>query len=214
MDIRHSGSPLSIRLPEEVLNHERRWPSSRSDSQSSLSSSSSSRAPMTIPQSRPAEAPPPLPPPRFIEGLANGDDQGWRWGNPGFAEGSGKLAPIKQSSSLFGGYRQPLMDINGDGDPGDEMDVDGEFDRRPSTVSTVRAPSQPEVMPGALGYIQSSSDRTPSPTAVSTQRLAHSSFVIFGPSIACCAALSRTSTPETFYYLLCPLKWQGATQPL
>lgn len=151
--------------------HERRWPSSRSDSQSSLSSSSS-RAPMTIPQSRPAEAPPPLPPPRFNEDLANGHDLGWKWGNPALAGGFEKLAPIKQNSSLFGGYRLPRVDQHGYGEHAEEMDLDSEFDRRGSTVSTIRSPSQPEVMLGGLACIQSSGERTPSPTALSTQRFA------------------------------------------
>ena len=156
--------------------HDTRSPGSRSDSQTS-SSSHSSRAPMTIPHNRPAEAPPPLPPPRFIEDLANGHDLGWRWGNAGRDGGFGKLAPIKQSSSLHGGYRRPPVDPSRDEDATEEMDIDGDFHRRGSTVSTIRSPSHSEVFPGSLGYIHSGGKRTPSPSAVSNQRLAHSPFL-------------------------------------
>jgi hypothetical protein len=161
--------------------HERRPAASRPESQNS--SSYTSRAPMTIPHNRPAEAPPPLPPPRFIEDLENGHDLGWRWGNLAAHEGFGKLAPIKQSSSLNGGYRWTPTDTSRGDEATEEMDVDSYFDRRGSTVSTIRSPSHPEVLPGSLGYIQSGGKRTPSPSALSNQRLAHSpifeSHVIF-----------------------------------
>jgi hypothetical protein len=173
MDIPRMASPTSSRVLDQKSYHDRRPSASRSDSQTS-STSHTPRAPMTIPHNRPAEAPPPLPPPRFIEDLANGHDLGWRWGNSGFDGGFGKLAPIKQSSSLNGGYRRPPMDASRDEEGIEEMDVDGDFDRRGSTVSTIRSPSHPEVVPGSLGYIQSGGKTTPSPSAASNQRLAHS----------------------------------------
>jgi hypothetical protein len=173
MDIPRIASPSSSRVLDQMSYHDRRPPISRNDSQTS-SSFHTSRAPMTIPHNRPAEAPPPLPPPRFIEDLANGHDLGWRWGNSVGDGGFGKLAPIKQSSSLNGGYRRPPMDTSRDEEAMEGMDVDGDFDRRSSTVSTIRSPSHPEVFPGSLGYIQSGGKRTPSPSAVSNQRLAHS----------------------------------------
>jgi hypothetical protein len=171
MDIPRIASPSSSRVLEQMAYHERRQSASRSDSHSA--SSHTTRAPMTIPHNRPAEAPPPLPPPRFIEDLANGHDLGWRWGNSVVDGRFGKLAPIKQSSSLNGGYRRPPMDTSHDEEAMDEMDVDGDFDRRGSTVSTIRSPSHPEVFPGSLGYIQSGGKRTPSPSAASNQRFAH-----------------------------------------
>ena len=178
MEIPRIASPSSRRVLDQMSYHDRRLPASRSDSQPSSSSSSHpSRAPMAIPHNRPAEAPPPLPPPRFIEDLANGHDLGWRWGNSFGDGGSGRLAPIKPSSSLNGGYRRSLIDTNRDEEGAEEMDVDGDFDRRGSTVSTIRSPSHPEVFPGSLGYIHSGGKRTPSPSALSNQRLAHFSFL-------------------------------------
>jgi hypothetical protein len=170
MDIPQMASPTSTRVLDQKAYHDRRPSASRSDSQTS--SSHTSRAPMTIPHNRPAEAPPPLPPPRFIEDLANGHDLGWKWGNSGFEGGFGKLPPIKQNSSLIGGYRRLPMDTSCD-EGIEDMDVDGDFDRRGSTVSTIRSLSHPEVFLGSLGYIQSGGKRTPSPSAASNQRLAH-----------------------------------------
>lgn len=179
MDMPRIAAPSPGRVLDQSSYHDTRPSASRSPSHSSASSHSS-RAPMTIPHNRPAEAPPPLPPPRFIEDLANGNDLGWRWGNSvGGDGGFGKLAPIKQSSSLHGGYRWPLMNTSQDeaeaaaaaAAAAEEMDVDGEFDRRGSTVSTIRSPSHPEVFPGSLGYIHLGGKRTPSPSAASNQRL-------------------------------------------
>ena len=176
MEIPRIASPSSRRVLDQMSYHDRRLPASRSDSQPS-SSSHTSRAPMAIPHNRPAEAPPPLPPPRFIEDLANGHDLGWRWGNSLGDGGFGRLAPIKPSSSLNGGYRRSLIDTSRDEEGAEEMDVDGDLDRRGSTVSTIRSPSHPEVFSGSLGYIQSGGKRTPSPSALSNQRLAHLPFL-------------------------------------
>jgi hypothetical protein len=131
---------------------------------------------MTIPHNRPTEPPPPLPPPTFIEALANGHDLGAIWGNSLDDRGPGKLAPIKQSSSLYGWYRRPLKKQQ-DEEAAEDMDIDGGFDRRGSAASTIRSPSYPEVFPGCLGYIHSGGKRTPSPSAASNQRLVHSAVL-------------------------------------
>ena len=99
--------------------------------------------------------------------LANGIDLGWKWGNIG---DSGKLAPIKQNSSLFGGYRRPRPDFSNGIDAAEEMDVDSSFERRDSSTSTIRSPSHPEIIAGSLGYIQGIKQKEPSPPLVTTQR--------------------------------------------
>jgi hypothetical protein len=176
MEISQIASTRSSRVLDQMSYNDTRAPGSRSNSQTS-SSFHLSPAPMTIPHSRPAEAPPPLPPPRIIPDLANGHDLGWRWGNSMGDGGFGKLAPIKQNSSLNGGYRRPPTETSRDEEAMEEMDVDGEFDRRGSNVSTIRSPSHPELFPGSLGYIHAGGKRTPSPSAISNQRLVHSPFL-------------------------------------
>ncbi|KAH7125346.1 hypothetical protein B0J11DRAFT_434070 [Dendryphion nanum] len=54
---------------------------------------------MAIPRAR-EDVPPPLPPPRHLNGLSEGQDPGWQWGNTGFG---GPRIPIKEGSSLLGG---------------------------------------------------------------------------------------------------------------
>ena len=151
-----SRSPRpSTRVLDPVQNNERRWNTSRSNSHASLPSSFASQAPMTIPHSRQAEAPPPLPPPTFIEDLADGHDLGWQWGNPGRTGGLSTLAPIKQTSSLFGGYMQPRLDTVRAAEGEKElMELDDRFDRRGSTGSTIRFPSQPEIKLEDGRYLQ------------------------------------------------------------
>lgn len=104
---------------------------------------------MPIPNSRGEEAPPPLPPPRYLEDLDNGHDSGWTWANS-LARGDGfgqrTLAPIKRGSSLYGGYMRGRMD--GTDNP---MAGDDDHDRRGSTVSTIKSPSEADVrMDGLL----------------------------------------------------------------
>jgi len=176
MEIPRVASPPSSRILDQMSYNDTRAPGSQSNSQTSPSFHLSP-APMTIPHSRPAEVPPPLPPPRIIPDLTNGHDPGWSWGNPMGDGRFGKLAPIKQSSSLNGGYRRAPTEASRDEEAMEEMDVDGEFDRRGSNVSTIRSPSHPELFPGSLGYIHSGGKRTPSPSAISNQRLAHSPFL-------------------------------------
>ncbi|KAI2381021.1 hypothetical protein LOY97_006798, partial [Ophidiomyces ophidiicola] len=90
-----AAAALPVRLPS-------RRSSRQPSDHRSPSSPSSYGTPMPIPQSTHAPlAPPPLPPPRYIEDLAHGHDSGWKWGNS--FEGKPTLAPIKASSSLFGG---------------------------------------------------------------------------------------------------------------
>ncbi|EER26099.1 C2H2 type zinc finger containing protein [Coccidioides posadasii C735 delta SOWgp] len=114
MDNRSLASPPSIRVchstPTTATNTEQnhRLPSrSPSYSKNSDRSPSSYGRPMAIPNSNEPLAPPPLPPPRFIEDLAQGHDSGWKWGNS--FEGKPTLAPIKPTSSLFGGHSRPPL---------------------------------------------------------------------------------------------------------
>jgi hypothetical protein len=176
MDIPRVASSPSSRILDQMSYNDTRASGSQSNSQTSPSFHLSP-APMTIPHSRPAEVPPPLPPPRIIPDLTNGHDPDWSWGNPMGDGRFGKLAPIKQSSSLNGGYMRPLTEASRDEEVMEWMDVDGDFDRRGSNVSTIRSPSHPELFPGSLGYIHSGGKRTPSPSAISNQRLAHSPFL-------------------------------------
>jgi hypothetical protein len=121
------------------------------------------------------EAPPPLPPPRYIDGLARGSDLSWELQNQGEEFGlHRKLAPIKQSSSLFGGYMvtRSGSGVREDDDEGvDMMDLDDEYDRKGST-STIRSPSQAELDTASLavGRMQSLTRRSTSPLAASNQR--------------------------------------------
>jgi hypothetical protein len=147
----HRPSASAMRIP---IHHrgpalDRRPPSSRSTSYSSFSSSHS-REPMSIPGAPIDEPPPPLPPPRFNEELDRGVDVAWAWQNPNadMYTDKSKLAPIKPGSSLYGGY------MHGRGDTRrmsshDEMDLDTDWDRRGSSVSTIRSPSQADINAGA-----------------------------------------------------------------
>jgi hypothetical protein len=196
MEIPRIASPPSSRVLDQMSYNDTRAPGSRANSQTS-SSFHLSPAPMTIPNSRPAEAPPPLPPPRIIPDLANGHDLSWTWSNSVREGGFGKLAPIKQSSSLNGGYRRALPETSRDEEAMEEMDIDGEFDRRGSNVSTIRSPSHPELFSGNLGYINSGGKRTPSPSAISNQRLAHSPVSESGRVTLHSCSMTPPVSPET-----------------
>ena len=154
-----------MRVPSRSPALEIRPNTSRGVSQTSTTSSHS-RAPMSIPGARIDEPPPPLPPPRYNEELDRGIDVSWSWQNNHEAHsGKRQLAPIKPGSSMFGGYMHPRGDTRRSSDA-DEMDLD-DWDRRGSTVSTIRSPSQADM--GAGTTIPSLVRRPPSP-ASSNQR--------------------------------------------
>jgi hypothetical protein len=127
---------------------------------------------MAIPGAPIDEPPPPLPPPRYNEELDRGIDVAWSWQNTESYGGKSKLAPIKPSSSLYGGYMQARGDTRRTSDH-DDMDVD-DWERRGSTVSTIRSPSQADISAGTS--IPSLVRRPPSPTP-SNQRSVHSLHV-------------------------------------
>ena len=155
----HRPSASAMRIPHRGPAVDRRPPTSRSDSHSS-STSSHSRDPMAIPGAPMDEPPPPLPPPRYNEELDRGIDVAWSWQNNTEPYGSkSKLAPIKPSSSLYGGYMQQRGDTRRTSEQ-DDMDVD--WDRRGSSVSTIRSPSQADISAGTS--IPSLIRRPPSPT--------------------------------------------------
>ena len=161
----HRPSASAMRVPSRSPALEIRPNTSRGASQTSTTSSHS-RAPMSIPGARIDEPPPPLPPPRYNEELDRGIDVSWSWQNNHEAHsGKRQLAPIKSGSSMFGGYMHPRGDTRRSSDV-DEMDLD-DWDRRGSTVSTIRSPSQADM--GAGTTIPSLVRRPPSP-ASSNQR--------------------------------------------
>jgi hypothetical protein len=132
---------------------------------------------MSIPNIRYVDAPPPLPPPQYNEDLAHGNDLSWDLQNRGEEFGPhSKLAPIKQTSSLFGGYMAPIRrnsgGRHGDDDEGiDMMEMDGDYDRKGS-ISTIRSPSQAELDTASLavGRMQTLTRRPTSPLAAANQR--------------------------------------------
>lgn len=117
MDNRSLASPPLIRVCDssatsttaETTNttHTRLFSKSPPYRENSDPSASSYGRPMAILKTNEPFAPPPLPPPRFIEDLAQGHDSGWKWGNA--FESKPTLAPIKPSSSLFGGHSRPPL---------------------------------------------------------------------------------------------------------
>lgn len=141
MDIFRATTTPAIQIHESRSDS----PDSRHCSKSPSNNSSVSPSlprPMTIPNARLDELPPPpLPPPKYIEDLAHGFDPGWTWGNSKdeFASGSTKLAPIRQGSSLHGGYLHNTTGPRPDAErPDTEMDLETS-DRRGSSVSTLRS---------------------------------------------------------------------------
>ena len=162
----HRPSASAMRIPTRGPAPDRRLNTSRSSSYTSITSIHS-RDPMAIPGAQIDEPPPPLPPPRYNEELDRGIDVAWSWQNSEQFGTKSKLAPIKPSSSLYGGYLQARSDTRRlSEDHNDDMDVD-DWDRRGSTVSTIRSASQADVGAGAGGTaasIPSLIRRPPSPT--------------------------------------------------
>lgn len=134
---------------------------------------------MPIPNARSAIAPPPLPPPRFIPDLAHGHDAGWKFANEerkgAFQKST--LAPIKQGSSLHGGYMQPRLNTRSvpEQQP-EQLEVD-ESDRKSGTASTLPSPSQPDEQMGSLGATKEDRQKAASPSSIANQRCVYLSFV-------------------------------------
>ena len=186
-------APSAGHLHDFNMYQDRSRSASRSNSQTTLSSSSS-RGPMTIPNSLTFEIPPPLPPPRFNHELAEGHDIGWNLANLG---GCGKLAPIKGTSSLFGGYIQCLPSTSAIvEEPPQKMDFDSKFDRR--TVSRVHSPFEPVISPGACDKIQHQrrAQKSQSPSSTN-QRSVQFSFVALQCDMSICGLSLIATTLET-----------------
>ncbi|RMZ92303.1 hypothetical protein DV736_g482, partial [Chaetothyriales sp. CBS 134916] len=172
----HRASASAVHIPDHGHHHHqaldtRPNTTSRSSSHTSLTSSHS-RDPMAIPGVRTEQPPPPLPPPRYNEELDRGVDAAWTWQNRSpYGDGHISLAPVKPSSSLYGGYMQPQGRTQLYSEP-DEMNLD-DWDGRSSAVLAFRAPSHINIHLGVgngNGSIPGLVRRPPSPTP-SSQRL-------------------------------------------
>lgn len=120
---------------------------------------------MAIPGAPIDEPPPPLPPPRFNEELDRGIDVAWAWQNSEMYVDKSKLAPIKPSSSLYGGYMHARGDTRRTSGQ-DDIEMDMDWDRRGSSVSTIRSPSHTDISAGAsMPVVPSVVRRPPSPSA-------------------------------------------------
>ncbi|KAL2412842.1 hypothetical protein ABEF91_000710 [Exophiala dermatitidis] len=156
--------PAAVRTPSYGENAGTLQYPSRSNSQTS-DDTFPPREAMPIPGARLNDAPPPLPPPRYNEELDHGIDLAWSWANSDpLGNTARRLAPIKPTSSLFGGYMQSK---SGSGRlREDEMDLD-EHLRRGSNASTARSP---KLMAREAGHAPTMPRKPPSP-GMASQRL-------------------------------------------
>lgn len=159
-------------------------------------SPSSYGRPMAIPKSNEPLAPPPLPPPRFIEDLAQGHDSGWKWGNA--FEGKPTLAPIKPSSSLFGGHSRPPL-VRRD----ETFSFTDEY-RRAGTMSVATSPSSEVNSPTPLTAADAPRSGSLSST-ISSSRLV---FRLLYPQTQIIQSLARSCFCASFpaYSLLIVMK--------
>lgn len=125
---------------------------------------------MLVPGARFDDAPPPLPPPRYNEELAQGVDVAWSWANSDPFHSVRRLAPIKPGSSLNGGYLESRR-ISGRSREVDDMDLEDNYPRRGSNVSTVRSPSQSAIHLGA--QVPHLISKPPSPTLANQRSVSH-----------------------------------------
>lgn len=171
MDVPPLTSPPSIRVYDHPSGYEPRFSRTSACTPPSIRS----RGPMPIPNARSDPAPPPLPPPRYNEELEYGYDPGWRFANRGFQKST--LAPIKQGSSLHGGYKQPSPKTETTHQQQPEEWEVVESDRRSSTVSTLCSHSQLDVKMGSLVAIEEDCQKPSSPSPTANQRCVHLLFV-------------------------------------
>lgn len=145
MDIPHLTTPPTIHVREHNSGHDRQF--SASHSHNAAASMPSAREGMAIPNRTLDIAPPPLPPPKFIKDLDVGNDTGWKWGNSELERDVGRpaLAPIKQGSSLFGGYHSGSIGQNTRSNWRDNRYDNITNGQRERAVSTIRSPSEPEI---------------------------------------------------------------------
>lgn len=129
-------SPPSILVQNFTASHGAQRPSRRSSSHTSSKAGPKVAMPVSIPNTRDDFAPPPLPPPRHLDGLDDGHDPGWRWGNTGSKGGFGSsgLSSVSPVSSLRG---------NWDKNMGIQVDSGRmEESRRGSSASKTKSPSK------------------------------------------------------------------------
>lgn len=112
MDHSSHTSPSSIHVPSLTASYGAQCPPRRGSSHTSSKAGSRTAMPKPIPNTRVDFAPPPLPPPRNIEGIDEGHDPGWRWGNTGGKGGFGSngLGSVSPGSSLRGNWGKRLVD--------------------------------------------------------------------------------------------------------
>lgn len=149
---------------------------SRSNSQTS---EEDPREGLLIPGVRFDDAPPPLPPPRYNEELAQGIDIAWKWGNSDPFRSERRLAPINPGSSLYNGYAASRRS-SGRSHESEHMDMDDDYYRRGSTVSTVRSPSQADIRAGF--HVPHLVRKPPSPSPTNQRLVYHD---ILGSHQAC-----------------------------
>lgn len=152
----HGSRAVAIPVSSSDVRVASRRSSSRSSSHSS-SNSTLPRRPMSIPTRQVEDAPPPLPPPRFIQDLEDGHDIVQERENT--QSKSGDLPPIREGSSLLGGFSRPskLQEY-----ARHNMNFDEDSERRASTTTTV-SPVTTSSCTGTL--IPNVVRRPPSPSA-------------------------------------------------
>ena len=186
MDIRRTPA-AAVRIPSYRDDAATPRSTSRSNSQTS-DNSLRPREAMVIPGARFDDAPPPLPPPRYNEELAQGVDVAWSWGNSDPFSTKKRLAPINPGSSLYGGYPDSRRGLGRSRDI-EDMDLDNDYPRRSSNVSTVRSPSQTEIRTG--GHVPTLIRNPPSPTTANQRLVSHGML---------CDNLNRGSCFLLLYY--------------
>ena len=200
MDTPHLSSPPSIRVYDPNPRFERRY--SRTSAHTSPSSFSS-RGSMPIPNARLDLAPPPLPPPPFIEDLARGHDAGWKFANEDLkgAFRNSTLAPIKQGSSLHGGYMHPRLNTNTVSDDQPEFLQADDLCRKSNTVSTSRSKLQADTHMGCVGAAEEERQKPTSPSSLANQRWVRLLLV---------RAYRNLRSLKSLYHVACETRKQGS----
>jgi hypothetical protein len=177
MDIPRHHSP-SRRIYGSDLGSERRGSKSRISYNTSPPSLSSTRS-MPIPNAPFTQDPPPLPPPRVIEGLKYGYDVGAIYANSGSNGQYQKptLPPIKQGSSLHGGYIQSRLNTKPRSpDQAEDFHI-GALARDRNPGSTTQLSSRPDV-PMTDSHVSDGEYQTEiSPSSATNQTYVYRLFV-------------------------------------
>lgn len=166
MDVPRVSTPSAIRIYDQVSVAEQR---SNSESPDHMSSSPiPSKGAMPIPNALLDDVPPPLPPPRFTPSLVHGHDPGWNFANAGTSGGPPKsmLAPIRQGSSLCGGYIDQRLNTKVRSKGQQSEDKKGQvINRKNDQLSKSGPVSQSDILPGEEDRAE-----TASPSSIANQR--------------------------------------------